>query len=54
MIPWLLAHQGGWDELLIFAVPALGAILGLRWAEKRAKRRAQNEQDAREQSRPDG
>ncbi len=33
----LLAHQGGWDELLLFAVPALLGVGALRWAEKRAR-----------------
>ena len=33
---WLLAHQGGWDEVLYFAVPAVLAILAVRWAERRA------------------
>lgn len=37
---WLLAHQGGWDEFLMFAVPAVLAVLGLRWAEKRSRARA--------------
>ncbi|MFQ5967424.1 MAG: hypothetical protein ACE5MI_07420 [Acidimicrobiia bacterium] len=38
---WLLAHQGGWDELLIFAVPAILAVLGLRWAERRSRARSE-------------
>ncbi len=33
----LLAHQGGWDELLLFAVPALLGVGALWWAEKRAR-----------------
>ena len=40
-----LAHQGGWDELAYFAVPAVLAILAIRWAEKRAGRRRTNKQD---------
>lgn len=36
----LLAHQGGWDELALFVVPAIMAFLAIRWAERRAKRRA--------------
>lgn len=39
MMRLLLAHQGGWDELAYFAIPAVVAILAVRWAEKRAKRR---------------
>ncbi len=41
---WIvLAHEGGWDEILMFAIPAGLAIFGLRWAEKRARKRAQDE-----------
>ncbi len=35
----LLAHQGGWDEALWFLVPAVAALLVIRWAERRARRR---------------
>ena len=45
MIPWLFAHQGGWDEVIMFVVPAGLAIFGLRWAERRARRRAGEESD---------
>ena len=41
----LLAHQGGWDELLYFGVPAVLAILAVRWAERRARRRAEEAED---------
>ncbi len=41
----LLAHQGGWDELLIFAVPAVLAVLGLRWVERRARSRREQEEE---------
>lgn len=34
---WLLAHQGGWDELFLFGAPVVLAIVGVRWAERRAK-----------------
>ena len=39
LIP-LWGHMGGIDEVGIFAVPALLAIFALRWAERRARRRA--------------
>ncbi len=45
MIDWQLAHQGGWDEILWFVVPAGLAVLALRWAERRARRRAEHEQE---------
>jgi hypothetical protein len=34
------AHYGGIDEIGVFVVPAVLAILALRWAERRAKRSA--------------
>lgn len=37
----LLAHQGGWDEILLIALPVLLALFGLRWAEKRARSAAE-------------
>ncbi len=33
-----LAHYWGIDEVGVFVVPAVLAILALRWAERRAKR----------------
>ena len=33
----LLAHQGGWDEILIFAVPVVAVLFLLRWAERRSR-----------------
>lgn len=35
----LFAHYGGIDEIGIFVVPALLALLALRWAERRARQR---------------
>lgn len=43
----VLAHQGGWDEtlslILVFAAPAVLAVLAIRWAERRSRRRAGQE-----------
>lgn len=36
---WLLAHQGGWDEILLFVGPVALAFFGVRWAERRGKAR---------------
>ena len=36
----MLAHQGGWDELLWFAAPILLVMLWVRWAERKARNRA--------------
>lgn len=30
-----LAHQGGWDEVLLIVVPVIVLYLGLRWWDKR-------------------
>ncbi len=38
-----MAHQGGWDEVICFLVPVVAALFALRWAEKRARRRAEQE-----------
>ena len=40
-----IAHYWGIDEVGVFVIPAVLAILGLRWAEKRARARAE-ERDA--------
>ena len=39
MNPLFLAHQAGWDELLLFLGPVVGMLLWVRWAERRAKHR---------------
>lgn len=36
----VLAHQGGWDEMLFVAVPILLFVLLLRMANRRADRQA--------------
>jgi len=41
----LFGHQGGWDEIAYFLVPALAVIAWVRWAEKRAKARRAAEED---------
>lgn len=35
----ILAHLGGVDEIGVFLVPAVVAIVALRWAERRARAR---------------
>lgn len=43
----LLAHQGGWDELLWFLVPVALVVFWVRWAEKRSRdRRSETEEGA--------
>ncbi len=38
----LLAHQGGWDEAMLFLIPAVVALVVIRWAERRARRRRED------------
>ena len=48
MMPvWVLAHQGGWDEALYVAVPAVALLYALRRAEKRARANAEAGQAAK-------
>jgi hypothetical protein len=42
----IFAHYGGIDEIGVFVLPAVLAILALRWAEKRAKRAAAEKETA--------
>jgi hypothetical protein len=37
----ILAHQGGWDEVLWFILPALAGWWAIRWAGTRATERAE-------------
>lgn len=48
----LLAHYGGVDEIGVFLVPAVAVILVLRWAERRARRRAETGSDESEAGDP--
>lgn len=43
MIP-TLAHLGGIDEIGVFLIPVVLAILALRWAEQSARSKADSEQ----------
>ena len=36
---WIVAHQGGWDEFLMFAVPIVIAFGAVKYAERRGARR---------------
>jgi hypothetical protein len=43
----ILAHQGGWDEMLLVAGPIIVVVALLRMAERRARRnRAEHEPDS--------
>ena len=41
-----LAHQGGWDEILFFALPAAAVIGFVVWAERKARARREHEPTA--------
>jgi hypothetical protein len=51
MIP--LAHYWGIDEVGVFVLPAIVAIVLLRWAEKKAKLRQESEGDEEKASADD-
>lgn len=40
----LLGHQGGWDEVVLFAVPLVVALALVRWAESRSRRNRDDEE----------
>ena len=42
----IFAHQFGWDEILMFAVPIVLAVIGVRFAESRAAKRQAEQQAA--------
>jgi hypothetical protein len=50
--PLLLAHQGGWDEILLIAGPIL-VIVGLLWLAKRRVDAAHDPQVPDERRSPD-
>lgn len=37
-VPVLLAHQGGWDEILLFGGPVVLAIWAIRRLERRGRK----------------
>ena len=43
VMAWLLAHQGGWDEFLMFGVPIVLAFLLVRRLERRGRRDVEND-----------
>lgn len=42
---FILAHYWGIDEVGVFVIPALFAIVALRWAERKARRAAKEAED---------
>lgn len=49
----VLAHQGGWDEMLMVAVPILVFVFALRLANKRAEEQARKGDTSRLDGEPD-
>ncbi len=43
---WLLAHQGGWDEILLFVGPIVLAFFVIRGLERRGKKQRDEAQDS--------
>ncbi len=41
----VLGHQGGWDELLLFAIPVAIALGAVKFVEVRARRAGQSDDD---------
>lgn len=41
----VLAHYWGIDEIGVFVVPAVLALLALRWAERRARERFESDEE---------
>ena len=48
----VFAHQFGWDEILLFLVPVVLALLAVRWFEKRSS--GEDADDARDDAGEDG
>ena len=36
----ILGHEGGWDEILLFALPVSILLIGIGFAERKRKRQA--------------
>lgn len=49
----IVAHQGGWDEVLWFGTPVVLVVLWVRWAERRARERLGAEADEGSSTMPD-
>ena len=45
---WLLAHQGGWDEFLLFAGPIALAVVVMVVLERRRPQRTEDPQEESE------
>lgn len=42
---FFFGHYWGIDEVGVFVIPAILAVVALRWAEKRAKKNAAEDED---------
>jgi len=49
----LIAHQGGWDELALFAIPVLLALGAVRFVERRHRKGQTSEVEQAPPSEPD-
>jgi hypothetical protein len=53
MSGFVVAHLGGIDEIGVFLVPVILAILAVRWAERRAHRRGEPDSEEGKPARND-
>lgn len=54
MMDWIVAHQGSWDEILMFALPIAIAIGVIKYTEKRGARKRAEPIEANSDSEPKG
>ena len=54
MMEWILAHQGSWDEALMFVVPIAVAIGVIKYTEKRGARKRAELVESESDSEPTG
>jgi hypothetical protein len=47
---WFLAHQGGWDEVLLFVAPIVLAFFVIRGLERRAKSTREDQEEPESQN----
>ena len=51
MLRFVVGHQGGWDEFLMFAIPVAIGVWALRLAERKSRQRAEAEEAESEAAR---
>lgn len=54
MMDWIIAHQGSWDEALMFVIPIAIAIGVIKYTEKRGARKRAERFEADSEPEPKG